>query len=63
MIWVAVLGLTAFFLVLFGCGLTLSRVRKYREAIDANRARAFAEMAEMAEKTRRGDGGTRRHGE
>ncbi len=50
MIWVAILGITAFFLVLFGCWLTMSRVRKFREAVESNRIRAFAEMEEMAGK-------------
>jgi hypothetical protein len=49
MIWVVILGFIAFFLVLFGCWLTMSRVRKYREAAESNRVRAFADMERLAE--------------
>jgi hypothetical protein len=61
MIWVFLLALVAFVLVLFGCWLTMSRVRKYREDIEASRAKAFAEMAELARKKQ--DAGTRGHGD
>jgi hypothetical protein len=48
MIWVILLSLVSFFLVFFGCWLTMSRVRKFREESEANRVRAFAEMAQLA---------------
>jgi hypothetical protein len=61
MIWLFLLVLVALILVLFGCWLTMSRVRKYREAAESNRVRAFAEMERLAKEKR--DTGTRGRGE
>ena len=62
MIWVVLLSLVSFSLILFGCWLTVKRVRFLREDLEAGRVKAYAEMAkiakEAAEKERTADSQT-----
>ena len=61
MIWFALLILIALVLVLFGFWLTVTRIRNFREMVEVNRVKAFAEMAQMVKEKQ--DTETRRHGD
>jgi uncharacterized protein YbjQ (UPF0145 family) len=50
MVWLTVLGLTACVLIFAGCWIAAGRIRRYREEGETRRARAFAEMMEIAER-------------
>jgi uncharacterized protein YacL len=50
MIWFVLLILFALVMVLFGFWLTVTRIRDFREMVEVNRVKAFAEMAQIAKK-------------
>jgi len=47
--WLAVLGLISLLFIFVGCSLAKRRIRRFRQESETRRARAFAEMAEIAE--------------
>ena len=53
MIWFVLLVSIALVLVLFGFWLTVTRIRNFREMVEANRGKAFAEMAQMVREKER----------
>ena len=48
MIWIVLLSLVSFSLILFGCWITMKRIRFLREDLEAGRVKAYAEMAKIA---------------
>jgi uncharacterized protein YacL len=61
MIWFVLLIFIALVLVLFGFWLTVTRIKNFREMVEMNRVKAFAEMAEIAKKGK--ESGTGGNGE
>jgi len=50
MIWFVVFAFISLGFILAGTSLAVRRIRRYRHETEARRVRAFAEMAEIAEK-------------